>query len=65
MSSQAVVTIGLQELTKEEIDRRIGDVASCLMGVTPGVEADQDALRPRWITAAELVERMRPFLVMN
>jgi hypothetical protein len=53
-------------LTKDEIDRRIDTLVQRL-AVTPG-EVQTDAApccRPRWISAAELVRRMRPFIVMN
>jgi hypothetical protein len=53
-------------LTKHEIDRRIE-----LMGVEVAApqagEADcgADAFRPRWISPAELVRRVRPFIGLN
>lgn len=59
---------GLQPLSKGEIDRRIervmaevtagGGDAEVLTSATP-------ARRPRWITAHELIERVRPFIVQN
>lgn len=53
----------LKHLSKEEIDRRIEKV---ITQVIAGAEEDaDDPTRPRWITAAELVRRMRPFLVYN
>ena len=49
-----------RRLTKDEIDRRIEVVAADLLA--PG---DHEDCRPRWITAGELVRRMRPFIVLN
>jgi hypothetical protein len=58
-----------ERLTKQEIDRRIGDLAAEIAAgaVRPGGAGsdDPDDLRPRWITAAELVRRMRSFIVYN
>jgi hypothetical protein len=58
-----------ERLTKKEIDRRIGDLAAEIAAgaVRPGGadSDDPDDLRPRWITAAELVRRMRSFIVYN
>lgn len=53
-----------QPLTQQELDRRIDDVASLVFRTveTPHEPAE---LRPRWISSAELVRRMKPFLVMN
>ena len=57
----------VQVLTHQEIDRRIGDVAARIVAA-PVDEASGPAdgpLEPRWITAAELVRRMEPFMVLN
>ena len=53
-------------LSKDEIDRRIDTLAQQL-AVTPDEERADPApsCRPRWISAAELVRRVRPFIVMN
>jgi hypothetical protein len=53
-------------LTKEEIDRRIDTLVQRL-AVTPDEERAEatPSCRPRWISAAELVRRVRPFIVMN
>jgi len=53
-------------LSKDEIDRRIDTLAQQL-AVTPDEEREDAAAscEPRWISAAELVRRVRPFIVMN
>lgn len=60
----------VRSLTTHEIDRRISRLVAevaehedGLVAVAGGCESD--ALRPRWISAAELVRRMRPFIVLN
>ena len=56
----------LQPLTKADIDRRmrwIGNIVTRVDGLEPTTGVD--ALQPRWITAAELVRRVRPFLSCN
>lgn len=65
MSSRTAECIELQQLTKKEIDRRLGDLASCLFDDAREADRGSEPLRPHWITAAELIERVRPFLVMN
>lgn len=58
---------GLRMLTREEIDRRLRRVGSVVTR-TEGLSAiagDEATLAPRWITAAELVRRVRPFLSCN
>ena len=58
-----------QPLSKREIDRRIEGVMREVAGrANPGggaASSEARALRLRWITPRELVERMRPFLVHN
>jgi hypothetical protein len=57
---------GLRALTRADIDRRmrwIGNVVTRTEGLEP--TGAVDALQPRWITAAELVRRVRPFLSCN
>ena len=59
----------IRQLTKSEIDRRIellvAEVSAaaaderCVAGLGSG------AFRPRWISARELVRRMRPYIVSN
>jgi len=46
-------------LTKREIDRRIDDLVREVAAV------EEDSSRPRRIKAADLVRRVRPFLVYN
>jgi hypothetical protein len=53
-------------LTKHEIDRRIElMVAEVAMPEAGEADGGADGFRPRWISAAELVRRMRPFLSLN
>jgi hypothetical protein len=58
----------LRPLSKEDIDRRIERIATELLAPAAesgaGERAAEDRL-PRWISPAELVRRMRPFLVQN
>lgn len=56
----------LQPLTRADLDRRmrwIGNVVTRIDGLEAVAEGDR--LQPRWITAAELVRRVRPFLSRN
>lgn len=57
---------GLKNLSKEAIDRRIEQVTAEVTS-TAGLEPapEDDAMHPRWISARELVRRMRHFLVYN
>jgi len=52
-----------RRLTRNEIERRIDGVIEAIAA------ADQDAaevdMSPRFISAAELVRRMRPFVSLN
>ena len=50
----------LRPLRKDEIDRRIGTLVE---GLALSVESVDG--RPHWISAAELVKRMRPFIVLS
>jgi hypothetical protein len=53
-------------LTKHEIDRRIELLVEEVAMLDAGDgHPGADAFRPRWITAAELVRRMRPFVGLN
>jgi hypothetical protein len=53
-------------LTKDEIDRRIDTLVQRLAVTPDGERADNTpCCRPRWISAAELVRRMRPFIALN
>ena len=61
---------GLRPLTKQEIDRRIGDLLAEVAEVAelendPAVVAESETPPPRWICPAELVRRLRPFVVYN
>ena len=58
----------LHPLTKSEIDRRIESLMAEIAagsGTEAKAASSQRAERPRWITAREFVERVRPFLVYN
>lgn len=57
----------VQPLTHEEIDRRIGDVAAHIVAapVRDSQGTAEGQLRPHWISSAELVRRLKPFMVMN
>lgn len=46
-------------LTKQEIDRRIDDLVRKVTAV------EEDSSRPQRIEAADLIRRVRPFLVYN
>jgi len=69
MSGDTQIDRTYERLTKQEIDRLISDLAAEIAeGAVPpgGTDShDPDDLRPRWITAAELVRRMRSFIVYN
>ena len=59
----------LHSLSQKEIDRRIerltSAVAAALEPLGLETEAGLRARAPRWVSAAELVARVRPFLVYN
>jgi len=56
----------LRPLTKDEIDRRIDGLIQTVASAADEDEASSGTeLQPRWISAAELVRRMRPFVVLN
>ncbi len=57
----------LRPLTKEEIDRKVEAVVAEVTLIDSEIDdpASSDALRPRWITAGELVRRMQRFIVYN
>jgi hypothetical protein len=57
----------IQPLDRAEIDRRLSQLGQDIAGfsaedLSHGIPGD---LRPRWITPAELIGRMRPFLVYS
>ena len=56
-----------QPLTHQEIDRRIGDVAARIVAVpVDDASGSPDGqLQAHWISAAELVRQMKPFMVLN
>ena len=63
-----VGTPAIRTLTKQEIDRRIDGLVReiALLRDDPANEGGaEDALTPRWLPAAELVRRLRRFIVYN
>lgn len=57
----------LRPLTKQEIDRKVEAVVAEVTWIDSEVEDPKvsDALKPRWIAPAELVRRMRRFIIYN
>ena len=51
-------------LTQHELHRKIRDVAEDVLGTAASPSPDVPN-RPRMISAADLVQRMKPFLVYN
>ena len=62
-------TASLKPLTRNDIDQQIQNVATEVASdavVDLAAEAASDeTLKPRWIRAADLVRRMRPYIVYN
>lgn len=58
---------GLRELRHAEIERRIESALALVIRPEGLVEdrEERDDLCPRWISTAEFVRRMKPFLVYN
>jgi len=65
----SVRTASLKPLTRNDLDQHIQHVASevaCDAVADLAAEAASDeTLKPRWIRAADLVRRMRPYMVYN
>lgn len=62
--------LALRALTCEELDERIQGLAGMIAATADGEVISAGAppdggLDPRWITAAELVRLVRPFIVYN
>lgn len=55
----------LRTLSKDEIEVRIERVLAEVALADGLFDADADAMRPRWISTAEFVRRIQPFLVYN
>jgi hypothetical protein len=57
----------LRRLTKQEIDRKVEAVVTEVTWIDSEVEDPtvSNALKPRWIAPAELVRRMRRFIIYN
>jgi hypothetical protein len=66
---EQIQTVSLKPLTRDDLDRRIQHVASEVASdavVNRAAEAASDeTLKPRWIRPADLVRRMRPYIVYN
>ena len=65
MSVRTRETSGMLPLSQSEIDRRIGDLSSNVLSAVGDDPVGSEPSRPRWISPAELVERVRPFLGHN
>ena len=59
-----IVDLAPRCLSCDEIDERIQRLTSWVASGSEDAPTRHD-LEPRWITPAELVRRMRPFLVYN
>jgi hypothetical protein len=57
----------LRPLTKQEIDRKVEAVVAEVTWIDSENDDPKvsDALKPRWIAPAELVRRMRRFIIYN
>jgi hypothetical protein len=55
----------IRKLTKQEIDRRIQRVIDLVGDLPKEKERAADSHHPRWIAPAELVRRLRQFIVYN
>lgn len=55
---------GIRPLSVTEIDKRIDGLISEVLSPLSALD-EADGHEPRWISAGELVRRMRPFLVLN
>jgi hypothetical protein len=64
MSKAGVSRLAFRPLDREEIENRMDSVARALAGESEAGNAEEN-LRPRTITAAEFVRRVRPFIVLN
>ena len=64
-----IQTVSLKPLTRDDLDQQIQHVASEVAGdavANRAAEAASDeTLKPRWIRPADLVRRMRPYIVYN
>jgi len=52
-------------LTRKEIEDRLDRVVAEVGGWSPDPEPVDPCPDPRWISSAELVRRVRPFIVYN
>lgn len=56
----------LRQTNQEELGRLIQDVTKDIVGTVAGPWAVEDKnMEPHFITASDMVRRMRPFLVYN
>ena len=53
-----------RRLTKNEIDRRIDTLVEGL-ALDSCEPIGAESSMPRWIAASDLIDRMRPFIVLN
>jgi hypothetical protein len=60
-----VIEETIRPLTKHEIDRRIECVVSEVAASCEEQREEGDLFGPRYISAGELIRRMRPFIVLN
>jgi len=64
INAARVAEAPVRPLRQREIDRRIEMLVSDIAAPADGEDGEQD-LRPKWISAGELVRRMQPFVVHN
>jgi len=65
----SIGTASLKPLTRNDLDQHIQQVASevasdAVVDLAADAASDE-ALKPRWIRPADLVRRMRPYIVYN
>jgi len=62
-------TASLKPLTRDDLDQHIQHVASHVASAATidlvAEASSEETLKPRWIRAADLVRRMRPYIVYN
>jgi hypothetical protein len=56
---------GIGKLTKNELERRIERLIDEVAGLSDEWERSSEAHQPRWISPADLVCRLRQFIVYN
>ncbi len=63
--ARASMQLEFRTLKKDEIEQRIDTLVGELAKDAGDRTAGNDVIRPCWISARELVRRMRPFMVLN